>query len=156
MSTEVTIREAGLADADTIARFNCALARETGDGELSLATETRGVTRFLQGAGAGFYIVAEIDTRVIACLMITHEWSDWRDGNLWWIQSVYVTADARRRGVFRTMFMWVQERAEADSDVRGLRLYVEADNDRAQQTYAAMGMKKKPYHIYELLVGDSD
>jgi ribosomal protein S18 acetylase RimI-like enzyme len=152
MTDNVTIREARLDDADIIAQFNCALSRETEDGELDLATVTRGVTRFLQGAGAGFYTVAEVDGRVVGCLMITHEWSDWRDGNLWWIQSVYVLPEARRRGVFRALFNGVYRSAEADPDVRGIRLYVERDNERAQRTYESFGMTQKPYRIYEILV----
>ena len=152
MTDDVTIREARLDDAAIIAQFNCALSRETEDGELDLETVTRGVSRFLQGAAAGFYSVAEIDGRVVGCLMITHEWTDWRDGNLWWIQSVYVHPEARRRGVFRALFDGVRSRAEADRDVRGIRLYVERDNDRARRTYESFGMTEKLYRIYELLV----
>ncbi|HCL29415.1 MAG TPA: hypothetical protein DIC52_13375 [Candidatus Latescibacteria bacterium] len=117
MSNDLAIRAARLEDAELIAQFNCALALETEEEELDLPTVTRGVRRFLQGAG--FYLVAEIDARVIGCLMITHEWSDWRDSNLWWIQSVYVHSEARRRGVFRALFAAVSRRAEADGDVRG-------------------------------------
>ena len=156
MTDDVAIREARLSDAGVIAEFNCALSRETEDGTLDLATVTRGVTRFLQGAGAGFYTVAEIDGRVVGCLMITHEWSDWRDGTLWWIQSVYVRPEARRRGVFRALFDSIRRRAEVDADVRGIRLYVERDNERARRTYESFGMKKKPYRIYELLVDGGD
>ena len=146
------IRFAEVEDAEIIAQFNCELAEETEDDELDLVTVTRGVTRFLQGAGAGFYIIAEIDKRIIGCLMVTHEWSDWRDGNLWWIQSVYVKAEVWRQGVFRSLFHWVQERAKVEADVCGIRLYVERDNERAQQTYESLGMKQKPYRIYERLV----
>ena len=118
----VSIRFAATEDAGTIAEFNRARARQTEGKELDLATVTSGVRRFLRGAGAGFYIVAEIDGRVIGGLMITHEWSDWRDGNMWWIQSVYVTAAARRQGVFRSLHAWIAELAEADPGVCGLRL----------------------------------
>ena len=148
----VSIRLAVAADAGTIAEFNRALARETEGKELDLATVTNGVTRFLHGAAAGFYIVAEIGERVIGCLMITHEWSDWRDGNMWWIQSVYVPATARRQGVFRALHAWVVEQAEADPDVCGLRLYVEHENKRARTTYESLGMKQEPYLIYEMSV----
>ena len=156
MSDELLIREAQLADVDTIADFNCRLAQETEDNTLDPATVTRGVTRFLQGVGAGFYIVAELQGRIAGCLMVTHEWSDWKDGNVWWIQSVYVPAEARRRGVFRALFTWVQQRAEADSDVRGIRLYVEHDNERAQHTYKSLGMAREAYHMYGMLVGNTD
>lgn len=145
-----------MVDADTIADFNCRLADETEGKGLDRVTVTRGVTRFLQGVGAGFYIVAEVDGDVAGCLMVTHEWSDWRDGNIWWIQSVYVVASARRRGVFRSLFGWVQERAESDPDVRGIRLYVELDNERAQSTYVSLGMARESYHMYGMAVGSSD
>lgn len=157
MSTEsLTIREATLADAETIADFNCRLADETESKGLDRATVTRGVTRFLQGVGAGFYIVAEADGQVAGCLMVTHEWSDWRDGNIWWIQSVYVVPEARRRGVFRSLFRWVQERAESDPDVRRVRLYVEYENERAQNTYVSLGMGRESYHMYGMDVGNVD
>lgn len=150
--TDIHVRHATLEDAATIAEFNCALSAETEDGSLDPPTVTRGVTRFLEGAGAGFYLVAEIEAKVVGCLMITHEWSDWRDGNLWWIQSVYVRPEARRLGVFRALFQAVVEGAEEEKDVVGIRLYVERENEKAQRTYESMGMKKKPYLIYEKLV----
>ncbi len=150
---KLSIRQATVADAQVIARFNCCLAHETEDDELDPDTVRRGVTRFLQGAGAGFYIVAEIDRKVIGCLMVTYEWSDWRDGNLWWIQSVYVDPEARRQGVFRALFEFIRNGTDADEDACGVRLYVEQDNERARQTYATMGMEEKPYRIYERLVG---
>ena len=153
MADDLQIRFAQIDDVAQIAGFNRALARETEDRELALATVTRGVTRFLEGVGAGFYIVAERGDRIIGCLMITHEWSDWRDGNMWWIQSVYVVHDERRRGVFRALYEWIVARAETETDVCGLRLYVERDNERAQNTYASLGMKQEPYWIYEMAIG---
>ena len=149
------IREAQLADVDTIADFNCRLAQETEGTTLDRATVTRVVTRFLQGAGAGFYIVAELNGQIAGCLMVTHEWSDWREGNVWWIQSVYVPAEARRRGVFRALFAWVQQRAEEAPDVRGIRLYVEQDNERVQHTYRSLGMGRESYHMYGMSVGNA-
>ncbi len=149
MTQEVSIRTAQLNDAETIVQFNLALAQETEDRQLAVKTVTRGVTRFLEGAGAGFYIVAEIDATVVGCLMITHEWSDWRDGNMWWIQSVYVSPSARRRGVFRALYAAILEKAHATPDVCALRLYVERENTKAQGTYEALGMKQEPYFIYE-------
>lgn len=153
MSDEVTVRTARLDDVETIARFNCNLARETEDKPLELATVTRGVTRLLQGVGSGFYIVAEIDGCVVGCLLVVYEWSDWRDGNVWWIHSVYVTAQARRKGVFRAMFASIRERVESDPDALGIRLYVERDNERAQRTYESLGMTQEPYHMYRLFDG---
>ena len=150
------IRDAVAADAETIAGFNRALARETEDHDLDAATVGRGVARFLDGHGAGFYLLAELAGRPVGCLMITHEWSDWRDGNLWWIQSVYVDPPARRRGVFRALYAEVERRAAADPDVCGIRLYVERDNERAQRTYRTLGMVEKPYRIYESVRAGGD
>ena len=143
------VRAARPGDLEALVDFNCRLARETEDHELDPATVRRGLSRLFDNPAAGFYTVAEQEGRVVGCLLITFEWSDWRDGWLWWIQSVYVEAAARRRGVFRQLFEHVREKAETDGDVRGLRLYVERGNGRAQATYASMGMAEAPYKLYE-------
>ncbi|MCA9169807.1 MAG: GNAT family N-acetyltransferase, partial [Planctomycetales bacterium] len=93
--------------------------------------------------------VAEADGRVIGCLMITYEWSDWRNGLFWWIQSVYVLAEFRRRGVFRELYRHAEEMARQLPGVCGLRLYVEHENDIARNTYSRLGMSQTPYQIYE-------
>ena len=143
------VRAARPEDLESLVDFNCRLARETEDHELDPATVRRGLSRLFDNPAAGFYTVAEQEGRVVGCLLITFEWSDWRDGWLWWIQSVYVEAAARRGGVFRRLFEHVREQAETDGDVRGLRLYVERGNDRAQATYASMGLEEAPYKMYE-------
>ena len=143
------VRAARPEDLESLVDFNCRLARETEDHELDPATVRRGLSRLFDNPAAGFYTVAEQEGRVVGCLMITFEWSDWRDGWLWWIQSVYVEAAARRGGVFRRLFEHVREQAETDGDVRGLRLYVERGNERAQATYASMGLEEAPYKMYE-------
>ena len=143
------VRAARPEDLESLVDFNCRLARETEDHELDPATVRRGLSRLFDNPAAGFYTVAEQEGRVVGCLLITFEWSDWRDGWLWWIQSVYVEAAARRRGVFRRLFEHVREKAETDADVRGLRLYVERGNGRAQATYASMGMEEAPYKLFE-------
>ena len=94
----------------------------------------------LEDASKGRYWVAVADDRIVGQLMVTYEWSDWRNGNIWWIQSVYVHPDWRRRGVFRALYRNVESLAAATPGVIGLRLYVETGNTRAQQTYAALGM----------------
>lgn len=149
MDGSLRVRAARPEDLESLVDFNCRLARETEDHELDPATVRRGLSRLFANPAAGFYTVAEQEGRVVGCLLITFEWSDWRDGWLWWIQSVYVEAGARRRGVFRRLFEHVREKAEADSDVRGLRLYVERGNGRAQATYASMGMAEAPYKLFE-------
>lgn len=149
MGESVRVRAARPEDLESLVDFNCRLARETEDHELDPATVRRGLSRLFDNPAAGFYTVAEQGGRVVGCLLITFEWSDWRDGWLWWIQSVYVEAAARRRGVFRRLFAHVREKAETDADVRGLRLYVERGNGRAQATYASMGMEEAPYKLFE-------
>ena len=149
MGESVRVRAARPEDLEVLVDFNCRLARETEDHELDPATVRRGLSRLFDNPAAGFYTVSELEGRVVGCLLITFEWSDWRDGWLWWIQSVYVEAAARRRGVFRRLFEHVREKAETDADVRGLRLYVERGNGRAQATYASMGMEEAPYKLFE-------
>ena len=149
MGESVRVRAARPEDLESLVDFNCRLARETEDHELDPATVRRGLSRLFDSPAAGFYTVAELEGRVVGCLLITFEWSDWRDGWLWWIQSVYVEAAARRRGVFRRLFEHIREKAETDADVRGLRLYVERGNGRAQATYASMGMEEAPYKLFE-------
>jgi ribosomal protein S18 acetylase RimI-like enzyme len=99
----------------------------------------------------GFYLVAEATGTVVAALLITFEWSDWRNGPLWWLQSVYVQPAWRRRGVYRRLYTTVKELARAKGTVRGLRLYVERENHIAQQTYQALGMREAPYRLFERL-----
>jgi ribosomal protein S18 acetylase RimI-like enzyme len=82
--------------------------------------------------------------------MITYEWSDWRNGNFWWIQSVYVRPDARGRGVFRRLYQAVEEAARKSGESCGLRLYVEGENERAQRVYEGLGMKSTSYRFYEV------
>lgn len=149
MDGSLRVRAARPGDLEALVDFNCRLARETEDHELDPATVRRGLSRLFDNPAAGFYTVAEQEGRVVGCLLITFEWSDWRDGWLWWVQSVYVERAARRQGVFRRLFEHVREKAETDGDVRGLRLYVERGNGRAQATYASMGMAEAPYKLFE-------
>ncbi|HEU0277553.1 MAG TPA: GNAT family N-acetyltransferase [Rhodanobacteraceae bacterium] len=141
-----TVRDARLQDVPFLVRCNAAMALETEHKQLDHATLARGVTAVFEDAHRGFYLVAECGDEPAGCLMITHEWSDWRCGNWWWIQSVYVTPDARRHGVFRALYAEAERRARAAGAV-GLRLYVERENRRAQQTYSALGMREEPYKM---------
>ena len=152
-SIEFKVRLAEPRDADVIARFNLAMAMETERKQLDPATVQRGVERLFALQGEGFYVVAEAGSDVIGSLMITYEWSDWRDGRFWWVQSVYVVPGWRRHGVFRRLYAFVQERAAASRDVCGVRLYVEKDNSVAQQTYAKLGMEATAYLVFEGNVG---
>jgi GNAT superfamily N-acetyltransferase len=143
------IRSATLADVATLADFNSAMALETESKRLEPAVVRAGVRAVLDHPESGFYLVAEHRGDVIGCLLVTYEWSDWRNGRFWWIQSVYVRRDHRRRGVFRRLYADVLRRARIRTDVCGIRLYVERDNQAAQQTYRQLGMIQTPYLVYE-------
>jgi ribosomal protein S18 acetylase RimI-like enzyme len=144
------IRAATLADLDVLVDFNAAMALETEHLKLDRARLREGVAALLDDPGKGRYRVAERDGEVLGALMLTREWSDWRCGDWWWIQSVYVRPQARRAGVFRALYGSVEEEARADPTVCGLRLYVERDNHAAQRTYADQGMQETHYRIFEV------
>jgi ribosomal protein S18 acetylase RimI-like enzyme len=151
MTQALTIRKAERRDAADIARFNSAMALET-EGKVLLPERVNpGVVRLLDDPSLGFYVVAEQAGSVVGSLMITNEWSDWRNGLFWWIQSVYVEADWRRRGVYRRMYDRIRELAQADPAICGFRLYVEKENAVAQRTYAGLGMEPTDYLMYEEL-----
>ena len=149
MPDDVTIRPATADDADTIARFNRQMAEETEDKPLDPATVRRGVQAVFDDPDRGFYLVAERAGRVVGSLMVTTEWSDWRNGVFWWIQSVYVRPADRRTGVYTALHRAVRRRARDAADVCGLRLYVERGNERARGTYEALGMTETSYRMYE-------
>lgn len=154
-SSDVIVRAAAPRDAADIARFNAAMALETEHKALDPATLRAGVDAVLADPRHGFYLVAECDGAVAGCLMITYEWSDWRNGQWWWLQSVYVPPESRRRGVFRALYAEVERRLGENADAIGLRLYVERDNAHAQRTYQALGMHETGYLIYEKTLRDN-
>ena len=143
------IRRARIEDADAIAGFNIAMARETEGKRLLPQVVAQGVRRLLAEPALGFYLVAEAQGEVVATLMVTTEWSDWRSGRFWWLQSVYVVPAWRRRGVFRALYGHVRAQAAQEPDVCGFRLYVERDNANAQATYRALGMDTTDYLLME-------
>jgi len=151
MPLDLLLRHGEMRDADAIAAYNAAMAFETEGKELIPEVIGAGVRRLIESPQLGFYLVAEHEGRVVACLMITNEWSDWRNGLFWWIQSVYVHVDFRRRGVYRRMYEEVRALAKADPGVCGFRLYVEKENEVAHSTYASLGMKETDYLLYEEL-----
>jgi GNAT superfamily N-acetyltransferase len=144
----ITIRTATRADIAHIARWNLAMAWETEQKALDPAVLERGVTAVFDEPRRGFYLVAERGNEPVGCLLVTYEWSDWRAGDFWWIQSVYVAESARREGVFRQLYEEAKQRAALAGAV-GLRLYVETENERAQRTYAGLGMERCHYFMYE-------
>ena len=145
------IRKATIDDADTLAIFNAEMARETEGKTLLPQVIGAGVRALLKDPGLGYYVVAEVDGQVIASLMVTTEWSDWRNGIFWWIQSVYVQTMHRRRGIYRSLYTFVKQLAANDPSVCGFRLYVERENSNAQSTYKALGMQETGYKLFEEL-----
>jgi ribosomal protein S18 acetylase RimI-like enzyme len=146
------IRAAVRTDIPDLVAWNKAMAWETEHKTLDAAVLERGVAGVLDQPQRGFYLVAESDGAAVGGLLVTYEWSDWRDGDFWWIQSVYVVPGARRGGVFRALHTEVAQRAQAAGAV-GLRLYVETENERAQRTYDGLGMERCHYLMYEQRLG---
>ena len=146
----VRIRDAEPSDQEFLAHGNEAMALETEHKRLDPATIRRGVASALANPAHGRYFIAEDDAGdAVGQLMITYEWSDWRDGQFWWIQSVYVLPHARRGGVFRALYDHVDTLSRSTPGVIGLRLYVETGNSRAKKTYEALGMHSGHYSFYE-------
>ncbi|MEX0900525.1 MAG: GNAT family N-acetyltransferase [Gammaproteobacteria bacterium] len=145
----ISIREANPGDHALICAWNDALARESEDKQLDLAALGRGVQRVLDDAALGRYFVAEIDGEPAGQLMLTREWSDWRNGMFWWIQSVYVAPAFRGSGVFKALYRHVERLAHDDGHVCGLRLYVHDGNQRAMDVYQRLGMVDAEYRVLE-------
>jgi ribosomal protein S18 acetylase RimI-like enzyme len=146
----VDVRPAGAKDLDALVDFNLAMAQETESKRLDPARLARGVQTLLQRPSEGRYLVAEAPAAgIVGALMLTFEWSDWRNGRFWWIQSVYVRPDWRRRQVYRALHERVRAEAFADPEACGLRLYVERENGAAQAVYRAMRMIETPYLLFE-------
>jgi ribosomal protein S18 acetylase RimI-like enzyme len=145
----IVIRQAGPADAALVAEFNRLLAHESEGKDLDRSLLEPGVRAALADAQKGRYFLAKRDGQVVGQLGITYEWSDWRNGWFWWIQSVYVVPAARRQGVFRTLFHHVESTARLDPAVIGIRLYVERDNEAAHRTYRDLGLDWTSYRVME-------
>ena len=144
----ITIRKARAEDASIIIDFQQKMAWETEKMTLCQETITKGVNKVLTNSECGQYWVSEENGNVVASLLITYEWSDWRNTNVWWFQSVYVLPAHRRTGIFKSMYLLIKAEAE-NQGVAGLRLYVETNNSNAQKTYEALGMKSGHYKMYE-------
>lgn len=149
MSNKSLVRIGEEKDADTLAKFNIAMAWETEQKKLSPDVVAKGVQTLLRNPQYGFYVVTEIDHEIVGSLMVTFEWSDWRDASFWWIQSVYVKPEYRKQGILRRLYEFVKEKALQDTNVCGLRLYAEQDNNAAQKTYERIGMSRISYVLYE-------
>ena len=149
---ELTIRDARAEDAAVLAAYNSAMAEETEGRSLAPDRIGSGVANMLADKSRGRYWVAESGGAVVGQIMVTYEWSDWRNGMIWWIQSVYVAPEWRRKGVFSALFHHVKSLVEVTPQVIGLRLYVEDNNAHAQDTYAALGMAKPNYIVMETML----
>lgn len=147
----IQIRRGEPRDTAVLAGFNIAMAEETENLKLLPEVITAGVEAILTDAGRGFYLVAENEGQIAGALMVTSEWSDWRNGFFWWIQSVYVRPEFRRHGIYRSLHEHLRELARTEPNICGLRLYVERENERAQATYSRLGMHETHYLLYEEL-----
>lgn len=155
MLNQLSVRIGEDKDINALVKFNMAMAWETEQKELSLSVVTKGVQTLLKNPQYGFYVVAEVANEIIGSLMVTFEWSDWRCGLFWWIQSVYVKSEFRRQGVFRRLYEFLKAKALYEPNVCGFRVYVDESNLIAQSTYSKVGMKETSYNrVYEELFGE--
>ncbi len=156
MTNSILIRLGTTDDISALAQNHREMALETENKYLDVDTTLRGTHAVIDDPNKGFYLIAERDGVMVGQLLVTFEWSDWRSGVFWWIQSVYVLPDARRMGVYRTLYGHVLEAAKNAQNVCGVRLYVDKDNGKAQATYRAMGMQAAHYDMYEVdfVLGD--
>jgi GNAT superfamily N-acetyltransferase len=145
----MTYREADVTDRDAIVDFQIAMARETEDVALDRDVCTRGVQAVFDDQSRGRYFVAEENGRAVASLLITYEWSDWRNGVIWWIQSVYVRPENRRQRVYAGLYEHVKRIVDSQPGIRGIRLYVDRRNVPAQQVYTRLGMNGEHYQVFE-------
>lgn len=147
------VRPAHVGDLDLLVSFSLAMAQETEGRQLDKARLRQGTQAIFDEPARGFYLVAEAKSQpkptIVGQLMVTFEWSDWRNATFWWIQSVYVRPDWRRQGVYRAMHQHVLREAKERTDVCGIRLYVERENHGAQQAYHRMGLSPSAYQVFE-------
>ncbi len=146
---EIIVRKAGAKDMDAIIRYNIMMAKETEDMDLDYETVVRGVKAVMEDPHRGFYLVAEKGEEIVGQLMVTDEWSDWRNKYFLWLQSVYVRKDHRNQKVFSRLYHYLMDITKSRHDVAGFRLYVEKNNHLAKKVYEALGMSKSIYDIYE-------
>ncbi len=145
----INIRIGNESDIDYLVSNNLSLAKETENKELSKDVVTEGVMNLLNHEDLGFYLIAEAEGQKVGSLMITTEWSDWRNGLFWWIQSVYVEPTYRRQGIYRELYQYVKSLAADHDKVLGFRLYAAKANEIAIKTYETLGMKETYYNLFE-------
>jgi ribosomal protein S18 acetylase RimI-like enzyme len=147
--SNITVRLGTADDAAFVVQCNMQLARETENLPLEIGTVRRGVEAVLTDRAKGFYLIGEIEGRLAGQLLITYEWSDWRDGVFWWIQSVYTIPELRHRGVFQALYSQVERLARQEGTVCGLRLYVASSNVEAQKIYGLCSLHQTGYLLFE-------
>ena len=145
------VRKATTEDVNSIVDFQLLMAGETEGIELNKPTVIKGVSAVLRDNSKGQYYVAEIDKKVVSSLLTTFEWSDWRNGTILWIQSVYVLPEFRRKGVYRSMYSFIKEQVLNNENLNGIRLYADKSNYPAQKTYKTLGMSPDHYVTFEWL-----
>jgi len=146
---QIEIRKAHISDRDHIARFQVEMAWETERFKLNHDTVLKGVEAVLNNEYLGAYYVAVVGNEVMASLLTTYEWSDWRNGTVLWIQSVYVDSRYRKLGIYGTLYSHVKTLVSADETLKGIRLYVDESNKRAREVYARLGMNGEHYRVFE-------
>lgn len=149
MKSDIFIRYAEEKDSESIIAFNLAMALETENLVLNKDLLASGVRSVIKDKNLGFYLVALHDEELIGSLMITTEWSDWRNGLFWWIQSVYVKPELRKQGVYKKMYEFVKRISSNETNICGFRLYVEKNNTSAQKVYKVLGMNETHYRLWE-------
>lgn len=148
----MNIRIAEKQDAPALVEFNQAMALETEGKKLNSGVLQKGVEAIFEDEKKGFYVVAETGGKIVGGLMITFEWSDWRNAWFWWIQSVYILPEYRGRSIYRLLYEYVKEKANESKNVCGFRLYVEKENEKAQKVYEKLGMESSHYLMYEEMI----
>ena len=148
MVRDILVREANVSDISILVGYNQAMASETENIILNEDTLRLGIEKVIKLKDC-HYFVAELDGKIVGQSMITSEWSDWRNGVMWWIQSVYVNPDLRKRGVFTSIFNYIESLAKIKPEVKALRLYVMRSNTLGIKTYETLGMKNSGYIVYE-------
>ncbi len=149
MNSKTIFRKAQKSDSVFIQKFQEAMALETEALKLDPLTLEKGVCAVLANSQLGQYHLCEINSEVVGCLLLTNEWSDWRNGVVWWIQSLYFKPECRGQGLFTQMYEYIQDQAENEKEIRGIRLYVDHSNIKAQKVYTKLGMNGDHYKLFE-------
>ena len=144
------ITQPGIEDINSLVNFNIKMAKETENKILNKKIVTKGVSEVLTDTTLGYYVIAKNKNTILGSLMITYEWSDWRNGMFWWIQSVYVEKKYRQQGVYKQMYSYIKDKALKDNSCTGIRLYVEQENKIAQSVYKKLEMKETHYKLFEI------